>query len=203
MATATGLVSNSGGALVTERGMCWSTSSNPTINGNHASNGSGEGSFTVQMIGLTAHTTYYVRAYAINSAGISYGNELIFTTTAEAPTVITSQVTNISQNSALGGGNVTNSGGSTVTDRGICWSTEHNPTLSSSHASGGAGLGVFTVNMTGLTANTTYYVRAYATNNAGTAYGDEVTFTTTQNLSAPSVITSNVTNVTETTAIGG
>lgn len=203
MATATGLVSNSGGALVTERGMCWSTSSNPTINGNHASNGSGEGSFTVQMIGLTAHTTYYVRAYAINSAGISYGNELIFTTTAEAPTVITSQVTNISQNSAQGGGNVTNSGGSTVTDRGICWSTEHNPTLSSSHASGGAGLGVFTANMTGLTANTTYYVRAYATNNAGTAYGDEVTFTTTQNFSAPSVITSNVTNVTETTAIGG
>lgn len=203
MATATGLVTNSGGAFVTERGMCWSTSHNPTINGNHASNGTGEGSFTVQIIGLTAHTTYYVRAYAINSAGISYGTELSFTTTAEIPTVTTSQVTNISQNSALGGGNVTSDGGASVTDRGICWSTSHNPTMSSSHASGGAGTGAFTANMSGLTANTTYYVRAYATNNAGTAYGDEVSFTTAQNFSAPTVTTSNVTNITETTATGG
>ena len=203
MATATGLVSNSGGAEVTERGMCWSTSPSPTINGNHASNGTGEGSFTVQIIGLTANTTYHVRAYAINSAGISYGNELTFTTTAETPTVITSQVTNIAQNSALGGGNVTSDGGATVTNRGICWSTDHNPTVSDNHASGGAGTGVFTVNMTGLTANTTYYVRAYATNNAGTAYGEEVSFTTTQNLSAPTVTTSTVTNITETSATGG
>ena len=203
MATATGLVSNSGGAQVTERGMCWSTSPTPTINGNHASNGTGEGSYTVQILGLTAHTTYYVRAYAVNSAGISYGNELTFTTTAEMPTVITSQVTNISQNSAMGGGNVTSDGGATVTSRGICWSTNHNPTLSDNHASGGAGTGIYTVNMTGLTANTTYYVRAFATNNAGTAYGEEVNFTTPQNLSAPSVNTSNVINVTETTATGG
>lgn len=203
MATATGLVTNSGGALVTERGMCWSTSPTPTVNGNHASNGTGEGSYTVQIIGLTAHTTYYVRAYAINSAGISYGNELTFTTIAETPTVITSEVTNIGQNSALGGGNVTSDGGASVTNRGICWSTNHNPTLSDSHASGGAGTGVFTANMTGLAANTTYYVRAYATNNAGTAYGEEVSFTTTQNFSAPSVTTSTVTNITETTATGG
>lgn len=203
MATATGLVTNSGGAEVTERGMCWSTSPSPTINGNHASNGTGEGSFTVQIIGLTAHTTYHVRAYAINSAGISYGNELTFTTTAEIPAVITSQVTNISQNSALGGGNVTSDGGATITNRGICWSTNHNPTVSDNHASGGAGTGVFIANMTGLTANTTYYVRAFATNNAGTSYGDEVSFTTTQNFSAPTVTTSNVTDITETTALGG
>ena len=203
MATATGLVSNSGGAQVTERGMCWSSSPTPTVSGNHASNGMGEGSYSVQMIGLTAHTTYYVRAYAINSAGISYGNELTFTTAAEPPMVTTLQVTNISQNAALGGGNVTHDGGAAVTNRGICWSTDHNPTVNDSHASGGAGTGVFTANMTGLTANTTYYVRAYATNNSGTAYGEEVSFRTTQNLSAPSVTTSNVSNITETTALGG
>lgn len=203
MATAMGEVTNSGGALVTERGICWSTSPVPTVNGNHANNGTGDGTFTVQMLGLLAHTTYYVRAYAINSAGISYGNELVFVTAAELPTVTTSSVTNITQTTAQGGGNVLNSGGATVTERGICWSTNPIPTTNNSHASGGAGMGVFSVNMTGLTPNTTYYIRAYAVNSTGTAYGEEVSFVTAENFTAPLVTTSNVTNVTETTAMGG
>lgn len=179
-AQGSGNVTNSGGANVTERGVCWSTSHNPTISGSHANNGTGTGGFTVNMTGLTANTHYYVRAYAKNSAGVSYGNEVDFTTSQNisAPTVTTSQVTNVQQTTATGGGNVTNSGGATVTERGICWSTSHNPTTSGSHANSGTGTGSFTVNMTGLTANTTYYVRAYAINSAGTSYGSEVTFTT-------------------------
>ena len=202
-ATGSGVVTETGGAEVTERGVCWSTSHAPTINGNHASSGSGLGGFSVQMTGLTANTTYYMRAYAVNSAGTSYGNEVQFVTSSDPPTVITSQVSNISQSSALGGGNVTDDGGATVAQRGICWSTSHDPTLSDSHGSGGTGTGSFTVEMTGLDASTTYYVRAYAINAAGTTYGNEVSFTTTQDISAPTVTTLPVTNIAQTTATGG
>ncbi len=204
-AQGSGNVTNSGGANVTERGVCWSTSHNPTISGSHANSGTGTGGFTVNMTGLTANTHYYVRAYAKNSAGVSYGNEVDFTTAqnVSAPSVTTTQVTNVQQTTATGGGNVTNSGGATVTERGICWSTSHNPTTSGSHANSGTGTGSFTVNMTGLTANTTYYVRAYAINSAGTSYGSEVSFTTQQALTVPTVTTSQVTNIQQTSATGG
>jgi hypothetical protein len=101
------------------------------------------------------------------------------------PTVATIDVTNITQTTATGGGNVTATGIADVTERGICWSTSHNPTTSGSHASSGTGTGSFTVEMTGLTANTTYYVRAYAKNSAGTVYGSEVSFTTLTAPTAP------------------
>ena len=94
------------------------------------------------------------------------------------PTVTTTAISNIDKNTATGGGNVTADGGATVTARGICWSTSQNPTLSGSHTTNGTGTGSFTSALTGLSANTTYYVRAYATNGAGTAYGEEVSFTT-------------------------
>ena len=97
---------------------------------------------------------------------------------AVAPTVTTTAISDIDKTTATGGGNVTADGGATVTARGICWSTSHNPTVSGSHTTDGTGTGSFTSAMTGLTANTTYYVRAYATNSAGTAYGEEVSFTT-------------------------
>ncbi len=204
-ATCGGNVTNSGGATVTARGVCWSTSQNPTVNNSHTTDGSGTGSFTSSITGLAPNTTYYVRAYATNSQGTAYGTQRTFTTTQSisTPTVTTAQVTNITQTTATGGGNVTATGGASVTDRGICWSTSHNPTISGSHASGGAGTGSFTTNMTGLTANTTYYVRAYATNSAGTAYGSEVSFTTLQNVTVPTVTTNQVTNITQTTATGG
>jgi hypothetical protein len=95
-----------------------------------------------------------------------------------APTVTTVAISNIDKTTATGGGNVTADGGATVTARGICWSTSQNPTISGSHTTDGTGTGSFTSSMTGLTANTTYYVRAYATNSAGTAYGEQVSFTT-------------------------
>ncbi len=101
-----------------------------------------------------------------------------FTPQVTLPTVTTSQVTNIQQTTATGGGNVTNNGGATVTTRGICWSTSHNPTIANSHQNSGSGTGIFTANMSGLSPGTIYYVRAYATNSAGTGYGSEVTFTT-------------------------
>ena len=204
-ATGGGIVTSSGSTTVTARGICWSTNHNPTTSGNHTTNGTGTGSFTADISGLTANTTYYVRAYATNSVGTSYGSEVSFTTSQNvtAPIVTTSSITNITQTTATGGGNVTSDGGATVTSRGICWSTSHNPTISSNHTTNGSGTGSFTANITGLTANTTYYVRAYATNSVGTSYGSEVSFTTSQNVTAPIVTTSSITNITQTTATGG
>ena len=167
------------GCNVTERGVCWSTNHNPTTSNAYASSGTGTGSYTCSITGLDEGIMYYVRAYAIVDDETMYGDEVSFTTLT-TPTVTTAQVTNIGQTTATGGGNVTDDGGSPVLERGICWSTSHNPTTSNSHATSGSGTGSFAVNMTGLTAHTTYYVRAYATNSVGTEYGNEVFFTTQQ-----------------------
>lgn len=196
-----GNVTADGGANITERGVCWSTNHNPTANGSHASAGSGLGEFTCNMTNLSAHSTYYVRAYAKNSKGIGYGEEIHFTTLDfDLPDVTTANVTEITQTSAKGGGNVTSDGGTTVTERGICWSTNHNPTINDNHANSGTGTGSYTCNMTGLNAHMKYYVRAYATNSKGTVYGEEKEFTTSAN--KPTVSTGSVTSITTTSAIG-
>jgi uncharacterized protein (TIGR02145 family) len=130
---------------------------------------------------LTINTTYYVRAYATNSAGTGYGNELTFKTTTAAivPTLTTTQVISITSKSAVSGGNISSDGGSNVTTRGVVWSTNPNPTISlTTKTTNGNGIGTFASDMVDLLANTTYYVRAYATNSAGTGYGNEISFTT-------------------------
>ncbi|MBR4804348.1 MAG: hypothetical protein IK032_06885 [Bacteroidales bacterium] len=95
------------------------------------------------------------------------------------PTVTTNVASSITNISAVSGGNVTNAGSSAVIARGVCWSTLPNPTISDNHITNGSGTGIFTSNLTGLTPGITYYVRAYATNSAGTAYGFQITFTST------------------------
>jgi uncharacterized protein (TIGR02145 family) len=94
------------------------------------------------------------------------------------PVITTSAVAGVSAITARGGGNITSDGGSVVTARGVCWGTSENPTVSGNHTTDGNGVGNFTSTMSGLEANTTYYVRAYATNAIGTAYGENVSFTT-------------------------
>ncbi len=197
-----GNVTDDGGADVTARGVCWATSQNPTIGGSHTTDGSGTGTFTSNMTGLTENTTYYVRAYATNSKGTAYGEQVTFTTTAiTTATIVTSNVNSITTTSATCGGNVTNDGGATVTARGVCWATSQNPTISDSHTTDGSGTGTFTSELTGLSANTTYHVRAYATNSKGTAYGEDKTFTT--QAAAPTVTTQTLSEVTTTTAVCG
>ena len=200
-----GEVTDDGGASVTARGVCYSTSQNPTISGQHTSDGNGTGAFTSSLTGLEENTTYYVRAFATNSEGTSYGAQKTFTTSQNVvvPTITTSEVTNVSTNSATCGGNVTSAGYGTVSARGVCWSTSQNPTVSNPHTTDGTGTGSFTSSITGLTENTTYYVRAYATNEAGTAYGDQKTFTTPHATTLPTVTTNNVTDITQTTAVSG
>jgi hypothetical protein len=181
-----GNINADGGATITSRGVCWSnTTSSPTISNSSTNNGSGTGSFSSSLTGLTPSTTYYVRAYATNSVGTAYSSTTSFTTSsATIPTGLTTiSLSSITQTTAIGGGNINADGGATITSRGVCWSsTTSNPTISNSSTNNGSGTGSFSSSLTGLTANTTYYVRAYATNSAGTAYGTTVTFTTPQNL---------------------
>jgi len=177
LATSGGDVVSDGGSTVTIRGVCWSTLSSPTTSNSSINNGTGIGSFVSNLTNLTVGTTYYLRAFATNSVGTSYGVEKTFTST-NVPTVITSSITNISGTSGTSGGNVISDGNSTVTARGVCWSTSSNPTISDSHTTNGTGTGSFISNITGLINGTIYHVRAYATNSIGTSYGADISFTT-------------------------
>lgn len=174
-----GTITSTGGASIDDKGVCWSTTTSPVATGLHISAGSGTGTFTSNITGLNAGTTYYVRAYATNTKGTSYGNELSFpTNAASAPTVTTNPVTNVNVTAATSGGNVTQDNGSAVTDRGVCWNTSGNPTISGSRTSSGSGTGSYSINITGLNNGTVYYVRAFATNNIGTSYGEQLRFST-------------------------
>ena len=178
-ATSGGNITSDGGGNVTARGVVFSTTQNPTTADAITSEGSGTGNFTSNLTGLTPATTYFVRAYATNSGGTAYGNELSFTSAAEIerPVLTTTAITNISQAIATSGGNITSDGGGNVTARGVVFSTTQNPTTADAITNDGSGTGNFTSNLTELTSVATYFVRAYATNSAGTAYGNELSFT--------------------------
>ena len=199
------ITSGKGTLLVTERGVCWSTSPTPSTADSKTSDGSGIGTFVSNLTGLTANTTYYVRAYATNTIGTGYGNEQTFSTlpALNLPTLTTTSISNITQTTATSGGNITSDGGSSVTERGVCWSTSPTPTTSDSKTSDGIGTGTFLSNLAGLTANTTYYVRAYATNTVGTAYGNEESFTTLPVITTPTVTTATTSNTTQITLTSG
>lgn len=95
------------------------------------------------------------------------------------PTVTTSDISSTTASTAVCGGEVTADGGRIVTARGVCWADNQNPTIAGNKTTDGEGTGVFTSLITGLTPDRIYYMRAYATNSAGTAYGSEIRFMTT------------------------
>jgi C1A family cysteine protease len=175
------------GIAVTEKGICWSTSPAPTVAlSTKEISTTSNTSFSFNISNLSSSTKYYVRAFANVNNQIYYGNEVSTTTgqNVTTPIVSTGTVSNITQNSATVAGDVTNSGGAIVTERGICYSST-NPNPTTPLGSSGNGTGNFSCNLTGLNANTTYYVRAYATNSAGTSYGATQQFTTEQNVTTP------------------
>ena len=200
-ATVGGNVTSDGGASITAYGVCWSTTTNPSLSDSITVEGTGSGTFTSYLTGLSASTTYYVRAYATNSEGTAYGNELNFGTSTGPPGLTTKEMTSIQATTAISGGNIIDNGGASVTARGVCWNTTNNPSLSDSITVDGTGTGTFTSNLTGLDPYTLYYVRAYATNSGGTAYGNELSFKTAAG--SPRLTTTEVTSIQATTASGG
>jgi hypothetical protein len=173
-----------GGKMISERGVCWSTSQMPTIVDNKTLDSTSASSYTSLIDGLSYNTTYYVRAFAINSIGVSYGDQVIFTSNNPGlPTVSTNSVSYITATSAVCGGDVIYSGGEgiSIIARGLCWGTNLNPTFADNFTSNGSGLGTFSQTIDVLTHNVTYHVRAYAINGADTAFGNDVNFTTAVN----------------------
>ena len=177
-ATGGGNVTVGGGADVTARGIVFGLNHNPTTADTKTSDLKGTGAFVSLLTGLKGNKTYYVRSYAINSAGTAYGPEVSFTTLVDMPVVTTTDVSVVTKASAISGGAVTYDGGGIVSARGLAWGTAANPTTAGSKIDAGTGLGAFVSNLTGLQKFTTYHVRAYATNSVGTAYGTDITFTT-------------------------
>ncbi len=179
-ATGGGNITGIGGGTISARGVCWSTFTNPTISNNRTTDGTGSGSYSSTLSNLSPGTLYYVRAYATNQAGTVYGAQVFFTTAAiSLATVTTNTAGSITRNSAVVTGTASAAGGGTITSRGICWGTGSNPTLATAvSVSNGSGTGSISASLTGLSSGTTYYFRAYATNQAGTAYGSVFSFRT-------------------------
>jgi len=176
-----GEVLDAGDPAYTERGFVYGTTANSTVYATKVQvAGGGIGEYSAQVSQLQMGSTYYVRAYAINTVGVAYGDEQTFTMQKiGAPVVTTNIATNIDYTSATIGGNVTSDGGAAITERGICYSSAtSNPTIEDYKKTSGRGMGSFTINLTGLASGTTYYVRAYAINENDISYGECVTFTT-------------------------
>lgn len=201
-ATVVGFVVASGDGF-SERGVCYATQTGPTTSDSKTifSDPVTKATFAVKLSGLAYATKYYARAYAISANATIYGDEVTFTTSPVVPTLTTAVITLITGNSATGGGNVTVGGGADVTARGICFGKNHNPSVTATKTSNGTGTGAFVSLLTGLKGNTVYYVRAYATNSAGTGYGPEATFTTLVDL--PVVTTTAATAITKVSAVSG
>ncbi|MBM3431775.1 MAG: hypothetical protein FJX92_02065 [Bacteroidetes bacterium] len=186
-----------------ERGVCWSENSSAvSVTGSKVASNSGTGTYNATLTNLLPGKTYYYCSYIILSAPSSalYGPISSFSVPA-CPTLNTTAATSITTSTATTGGNIINSGGSTVLARGVVFSSSTTtPTLTTgTNVPGGSGTGSFTSNLTGLTAGVTYHVRAYATNAVCTWYGDTKSFTTTP-IVCPTITTSPTTSITNTTA---
>jgi len=183
-----------------EHGVCWSLEAEPTIADNAVKADNVEKAvYSVTVDNLEFLTTYHVRAYTKSSEGsILYGQDTTFTTLANIPFLELDSVYDITASTASGDVNVTNDGKSEVSARGLCWSTETEPTVDDAKTEDGAGIGRFTGSIIDLIGGTTYYVRAYATNEMGTAYSNEINFVTPAGLAV--VTTDSVKNVAKTTA---
>lgn len=171
--TCTCKIESNGGSEITEKGICWNTSGNPTINNNTINSNSELDTYVVKITNIDPASNYYICAYAYNSKGRSYSNEI-----TKAPILTTTETTDITITTAKSGGQIDDNVSFKVTSRGVCWSTSQNPTIDDAHTNDGTGTGSFISNLTGLNEWSTYYVRAYVSDDNETAYGNELSFKT-------------------------
>ncbi len=199
-----GSILDQGSTGASQHGFCWSLTPNPAeaIDCNTMGPMNTKGAFSTIVEDLAPGTAYYFWAYAEDSEERSYGEAMNFTTlTAAIPTVETGGVRNITSTTAECEYNIVNDGGSPVTERGLCWGTEASPSVDGSHKGFGSSTGEYTGTMDGLTPDTDYYVRAYAINSVGVAYGNQVTFATQAEGTIPTVHTDAVENIQATSAL--
>lgn len=177
-----GKVDSKGGALVTKRGFCWSTTENPSMDDNsiEATSVNGAGEFSVTLSNLTQNTLYYVRSYAINSGGVSYSGQFSFTSAAVASFAFANgPMFIVGSTRAAYDAEIIDEGGGAMTERGICWSTEIDPTVDDFVAKDAElGIGKYRGVLTDLSENTEYNLRSYAINEAGVSYGENIHFKT-------------------------
>jgi uncharacterized protein (TIGR02145 family) len=177
-ATCGGKIISDKGTPILMKGVCWSEESKPTTLNFNTQDGDGNDSFTSLLTKLKPSTKYYIRAYATNKIGTGYGNEVQFTTSTTTPIIKTEEIFEISYTYAKCKSNLISDGGFPIISKGICWSTSDNPTINDSKTIESTTIGEFTSILTNLKANTTYYIRSYATNSLGINYGNSLSFTT-------------------------
>jgi hypothetical protein len=174
-----GEIIETGGAGILECGICYATNPKPELTDNVLKISAIEELFHIEVYGLNPSTTYYVRAYAISEEGVGFGEAISFKTMSPGlPMVAMDSIFNIGSMYATGHAHVDEDGGAPVTERGICWSKNTNPTISDFKKPSGAGNGKFWAALTELNSGTTYYAAAYAINSTGVAYSEKVSFRT-------------------------
>jgi len=180
-ATAKGTIVDPGEEDLLQHGFCWSVTPNPLVTiltKTELGKSDAATTFSSNITDLSSNTKYYLKAYVTNTSRTIYGNEMEFITSHGKPIITTTAVTGITSNSAISGGVITSNGGTLIFTKGVCWGINSSPTIASDTTNNGMASGRFTSLMQNLSANTTYYVRAYATNQIGTGYGDELVFKT-------------------------
>jgi len=172
-AIAGGKLVRTGGAGILSKGVCWSTMELPDIQDQKVETSISSASYDCPLKGLVAGTIYFIRAYATNSAGTAYGEQKQFVTagTPKLPVLLTGEISDITGSSAAVGGSLMAYGGSMVSERGVCWNTKGKPLITDHKVPDFEGNSIFTCYLPELNPGTTYFVRAYAKNSAGVAYG--------------------------------
>ena len=175
-----GTITEIGSPIYSEKGFCYNTAGEPTISDTKCTvSGTSGGDYYYLCAGLATNTTYYVRAYAIQNNKVYYGTSVAFSTDMSTTSVFTSSATNVTPSSATLNGSIVKVGSPIYSEKGFCHSTAPNPTINSTKKLvGGTGEGNFSLNITGLDYNTTYYYKAYAIQNGEPIYGAEVNFNT-------------------------
>jgi len=207
-----GRVINNGGATILDRGICWTTDiNNDPVTGNtstnhYVSDGGSMGNINILMGGLLSGITYYVRAYAMNVTGLTYGDpktSFITTQSTGIPSVQNNGYSSITQSSVLLNGIISSIGGDVILGAGFYCDTTDPPTTTYYTTFIGSVPIYFNLNVTGLTASTTYYFIPFAENSIGVGVGTKVSFTTSTvgSTSPPSIISGVTTNIIDVSAV--
>jgi len=179
-ATLNGEVTDEGFSATSDRGFVFSDKNpNPSVSDTKIQSGYGKGEFSIVLDKLPVKTKYYYKAYATNTKGTAYGEVQSFTTADYSLSSLNTELPkNVGYTTAVLGGIITNDGGASISERGVCYSLNPNPTITDNKVVSGRGIGSFAVDIINLKDNSKYYARAYAINAKGIAYGNEQTFST-------------------------